>query len=179
MSISSFLSEKFAGARKNPKTDVSIYDFTIPAIDGTPVDFSQFRGKKLLIVNTASKCGFTPQYADLQKLHDQYGDKVVVMGFPANNFLWQEPANNTAIAAFCEKNYGVTFLMFEKVSVKGKDRHDLYRWLEAKTGKLPSWNFCKYLVSEDGTDVKFFPSKINPLDKEIVDLIIGHDEKTA
>ncbi|HLT71487.1 MAG TPA: glutathione peroxidase [Cyclobacteriaceae bacterium] len=173
MSISSFLSEKFAAARGNPKTEVSIYDFTINAIDGTPVDFSQYQGKKLLIVNTASKCGFTPQYADLQKLHEQYGDKVVVLGFPANNFLWQEPADNNAIAAFCEKNYGVTFQLFEKINVKGKERHELYKWLEAKTGKLPSWNFCKYLVNEDGTDVKFFPSKKNPLDQEIIDLIIG------
>lgn len=173
MSIASFLSEKLATVRGAPKAEGSIYDFTINAIDGAPVDFSQFKGKKLLVVNTASKCGFTPQYADLQKLHEKYGDRVTVLGFPANNFLWQEPADNTAIAAFCEKNYGVTFRMFEKISVKGKDRHDLYRWLEAKTGKSPSWNFCKYLVSEDGTVVKFFPSKINPLDKEIIDLIIG------
>lgn len=173
MSLSSFLSEKFAAARGNAKVERNIYDLTVNAIDGTPVDLSSYKGRKLLIVNTASKCGFTPQYADLQKLHEQYGDRVVVMGFPANNFLWQEPANNSAIAAFCQKNYGVTFPMFEKISVKGKDRHDLYRWLEAKTGKLPSWNFCKYLVSEDGTQVRFFPSKINPLDKEIVDLIIG------
>lgn len=173
MSLSSFLSEKFAAARGNAKAERDIYDLTVNAIDGTPVDFSRYKGRKLLIVNTASKCGFTPQYADLQKLHEQYGDRVVVMGFPANNFLWQEPADNSAIAAFCQKNYDVTFPMFEKISVKGKDRHDLYRWLESKTGKLPSWNFCKYLVSEDGTQVRFFPSKINPLDKEIVDLIIG------
>lgn len=98
----------------------------------------------------------------------------MVLGFPANNFLWQEPADNDAIATFCEKNYGVTFQMFGKISVKGKDRHDLYRWLEAMTGKLPSWNFCKYLVNEDATQVKFFPSKVNPLDKEILDQIIGN-----
>lgn len=173
MSIASFLSEKLAAARGNSKVEGSIYDFTINAIDGTPIDFSIYKGKKLLIVNTASKCGYTPQYADLQKLHEQYGDRVVVLGFPANNFLWQEPADNNSIAAFCEKNYGVTFQMFEKISVKGRDRHDLYRWLEAKTGKAPSWNFCKYLVSEDTSVIRFFPSKVNPLDKEIVDLIIS------
>lgn len=173
MGLVSFLSEKLGAGRGNTKVEGSIYDFVVNAIDGTPVDFSRYKGKKLLIVNTASKCGFTPQYADLQKLHEQYADKVVVLGFPANNFLWQEPANNEAIATFCKKNYGVTFQMFEKISVKGRDRHDLYRWLEAKTGQLPSWNFCKYVVNEDGTEVRFFPSKINPLDKEIIDLIIG------
>lgn len=174
MGIASFLSEKLSGARGSKKFEGSLYDFEIPAIDGTPIHFSRYRGKKLLIVNTASKCGFTPQYADLQKLHEQYGDRVVVLGFPANTFLWQEPADNDAIATFCEKNYGVTFQMFGKISVKGKDRHDLYRWLEAMTGKLPSWNFCKYLVNEDATQVKFFPSKVNPLDKEILDQIIGN-----
>ena len=173
MGIASFLSEKLSAARGTKKAEGSLYDFEISALDGTPVNFSRYRGKKLLIVNTASKCGFTPQYADLQKLHEQYGDKVVVLGFPANNFLWQEPADNDAIAAFCEKNYGVTFQMFGKISVKGKDRHDLYRWLEGMTGKVPSWNFCKYLVNEDATHVLFFPSKVNPMDKEILDHIIG------
>jgi glutathione peroxidase len=173
MGIASFLSEKLSSVRGGKKFEGSLYDFVIPALDGTPINFSQYRGKKLLIVNTASKCGFTPQYADLQKVHEQYGDRVVVLGFPANNFLWQEPADNDAIAAFCSKNYGVTFQMFGKISVKGKDRHDLYRWLESMTGKLPSWNFCKYLVNEDATHVQFFPSKVNPLDKEILDQIIG------
>ncbi|HEY8513633.1 MAG TPA: glutathione peroxidase [Cyclobacteriaceae bacterium] len=174
MGIASFLSEKLSAARGSKKFEGSLYDFEIPALDGTPINFSRYKGKKLLIVNTASKCGFTPQYADLQKLHELYGDKVVVLGFPANNFLWQEPADNDAIAAFCSKNYGVTFQMFGKISVKGKDRHDLYRWLEGMTGKLPSWNFCKYLVNEDATRVQFFPSKVNPLDKEILDQIIGN-----
>lgn len=173
MGIASFLSEKLSAARGTKKVEGSLYDFEISALDGTPINFSRYRGKKLLIVNTASKCGFTPQYADLQKLHEQYGDKVLVLGFPANNFLWQEPADNDAIAAFCEKNYGVTFQMFGKISVKGKDRHDLYRWLEGMTGKVPSWNFCKYLVNEDATHVLFFPSKVNPMDKEILDHIIG------
>src|SRR5690606_33820817 len=172
MGIASFLSEKLSGSPK--KVEASLYDSQINALDRPPISFSQYKAKKLLIFNTASKCGYTPQYADLQKLHEQYGDKVVVLGFPANNFLWQEPADNDAIAAFCQKNYGVTFQMFGKISVKGKDRHDLYRWLEGMTGKLPSWNFCKYLVNEDATQVRFFPSKVNPLDKEILDHIIGN-----
>ncbi|HEX6891986.1 MAG TPA: glutathione peroxidase, partial [Chryseolinea sp.] len=141
------------------------------ALNGDTIDFSQYRGKNLLIVNTASKCGYTPQYADLEKLHDNYAGKVVVLGFPANNFLWQEPGSNEEIAAFCEKNYGVSFQMFEKISVRGRDKHPLYRWLEAKTGETPSWNFCKYVVSKDGKDVKFFSSNVKPLDNEILNLV--------
>lgn len=145
----------------------SIYDFKIAALDGTEIDFSAYQGKQLLIVNTASKCGKTPQYADLQKMHEQYVDKVTILGFPANNFLWQEPGTNKEIAEFCVRNYGVTFQMFEKISVKGKDKHPLYQWLSAKSGKEPTWNFCKYLVKPDGT-VKFFSSDIKPLDQQII-----------
>lgn len=148
-------------------TPASIYEFKMNAIDGQVIDFAQYKGKTLLLVNVASKCGFTPQYEDLEKLHEQYGDKVTVLGFPANNFAHQEPGSNAEIAQFCEKNYGVSFQMFEKISVKGKDQHPLYAWLEQKTGEAPSWNFCKYLVKPDGT-VKFFRSKVNPLDNEIV-----------
>src|SRR5918993_108105 len=135
----------------------SIYDFKINSIDGQEIDFSRYKGKSILIVNVASKCGYTPQYADLEKLHEDFGNKVVVLGFPANNFGSQEPGNNTEIAEFCQKNYGVKFQMFEKVSVKGDDQHALFQWLKAKTGEEPTWNFCKYLVKPDGT-VKFFPS---------------------
>jgi glutathione peroxidase len=148
----------------------SIYDFKINSLEGQEIDFSQYKGKTLLIVNVASKCGFTPQYADLQKLHDQMGDKVVVLGFPANNFKGQEPGTNLEIAEFCEKNYGVKFQMFEKISVKGDDQHPLYQWLKEKTGQEPTWNFCKYLVKPDGT-VKFFPSKVGPMDKEILNAL--------
>jgi glutathione peroxidase len=148
----------------------SIYDFKINSLDGQVVDFEQFKGKNLLIVNVASKCGFTPQYADLEKLHDEYGEDVVVLGFPANNFGSQEPGTNLEIAEFCEKNYGVSFQMFEKISVKGSDQHPLYQWLKDKTGQEPTWNFCKYLVKPDGT-VTFFPSKVKPTDKEIVDAL--------
>ncbi|MEY3404854.1 MAG: glutathione peroxidase [Cyclobacteriaceae bacterium] len=149
----------------------SIYEFKIPSIDGKMIDFSDFKGKWILIVNTASKCGYTPQYGDLQKLHEQYGSKVVVLGFPANNFLWQEPGSNKEIASFCEKNYGVSFQMFEKVSVKGSDKHPLFRWLEAKTGKTPGWNFSKYLVRPDGSVAGFYSSSVNPLDKTIIDQV--------
>ena len=144
----------------------SLYDFKVNSLDGKTIDFSQYKGKTLLIVNTASECGNTPQYADLQKLHETYGDKVVVLGFPANNFGGQEPGSNTDIASFCKKNYGVTFQMFEKISVKGSDQHPLYAYLKEKTGQEPSWNFCKYLVKPDGT-VKFFKSSVKPMDKEI------------
>lgn len=149
----------------------SIYDFKIRSIDGDLIDFSRYKGKNLLIVNVASKCGYTPQYADLEKLHENYGDKVVVLGFPANNFGNQEPGTNAEIAEFCQKNYGVKFQMFEKISVKGDDQHPLYKWLKEKTGQEPTWNFCKYLVKPDGT-VKFFPSKVKPLDAQILDELI-------
>ena len=149
----------------------SIYDFKIKALDGKEIDFNQYKGKKLLIVNTASKCGKTPQYEGLEKLHEQFGGKVTVLGFPANNFLWQEPGSNAEIAEFCQRNYGVQFQMFEKVSVKGGDQHPLYRWLQGKTGERPDWNFSKYLVSEDGSKVTFFKSGVQPLDKRIVDQI--------
>lgn len=141
----------------------SIYDFKVNSLEGESIDFAKYKGKTLLIVNTASKCGYTPQYADLQKLHEQYGDRVTILGFPANNFGAQEPGTNTQIAEFCEKNYGVSFQMFEKISVKGDDQHPLYQWLKEKTGQEPSWNFCKYLVKPDGT-VKFYASKVKPLD---------------
>ena len=148
----------------------SIYDFKVNSLDGKEIDFSRYKGKNLLIVNVASECGFTPQYADLQKLHGQYGDRVVILGFPANNFGGQEPGSNQQIAQFCEKNYGVEFQMFEKISVKGDDQHPLYQWLKEKTGQEPTWNFCKYLVKPDGT-VRFFPSKVKPLDQEILNAL--------
>jgi glutathione peroxidase len=147
-------------------TTSSLYDLKMNSLEGKSIDFSQYKGKTLLIVNTASECGYTPQYADLQKLQEAEGSTVVILGFPANNFGGQEPGTNTEIASFCKKNYGVTFQMFEKISVKGNDQHPLYAWLKDKTGQEPSWNFCKYLVKPDGT-VKFFKSSVNPLDSQI------------
>lgn len=139
----------------------SVYDFKMTAIDGQEIDFKTYKNKPLLIVNVASKCGYTPQYADLQEFHEKFGDKITILGFPANNFGGQEPGTNLQIAEFCEKNYGVSFQMFEKISVKGEDQHALYQFLKEKSGKEPSWNFCKYLVKPDGT-VKFFASGVKP-----------------
>jgi glutathione peroxidase len=170
MGIVASLSGMFSSSQKSDVT-TSIYDFKIKGLDGKEIDFSKYKGKKLLIVNTASKCGLTPQYEGLEKLHEQFREKVNVLGFPANNFLWQEPGTNSDIAEFCERNYGVQFQMFGKVSVKGGDKHPLYQWLEAKTGETPDWNFSKYLVSEDGTQVTFFKSGVQPLDPEIINKI--------
>ena len=156
----------------------SIYDFKAKAIDGKEIDFAQFKGKKLLIVNTASACGYTPQYADLQKLHEQMGDKVLILGFPANNFGGQEPDGNAEIAAFCKKNYGVTFQMFEKVDVVGKGQHPLFQWLSDKdqngwNSETPKWNFSKYLINEKGELIKYFGSKVKPFDAELLEAIKG------
>ncbi len=141
----------------------SVYDFKMTSIDGSEIDFGTYKGKNLLIVNVASKCGYTPQYEDLQELHEKYGDKVTILGFPANNFGGQEPGTNLQIAEFCKANYGVAFQMFEKISVKGSDQHPLYKFLKDKSGKEPSWNFCKYLVKADGS-VKFYASGVNPIE---------------
>jgi glutathione peroxidase len=128
-------------------------------------------GQKVLIVNTASECGYTPQYEDLQALHEQFGGKVTVLGFPANNFGGQEPGSNLQIAQFCKKNYGVSFQLFEKIDVVGKNTAPLYAWLEKQTGKVPTWNFCKYLIDENGKVVQFFPSAVNPMDEQVTGLL--------
>jgi glutathione peroxidase len=151
-------------------TGTSLYDFKMNSIEGKEIDFSTYKGKTLLIVNVASECGFTPQYKELQQLHEAYGGKVTILGFPANNFGGQEPGSNVQIAQFCQKNFGVSFQMFEKISVAGSDQHPLFQYLKEKTGQEPKWNFCKYLVKPDGS-VKFFPSKVSPLDKQIVDAL--------
>lgn len=150
----------------------SVYDFTVKAIDGKEVKLSKYKGKKLLIVNTASKCGFTPQYKELEELSKKYGSKVVVLGFPSNSFN-QELTSNAEVATFCEKNFGVTFPLFETVQVKGDDAIPLYKYLADKTknglvADAPSWNFCKYLVDEKGHVLKFYSSKVTPLSPELV-----------
>lgn len=160
---------------ENPSA-MNFYDFKMNAIDGSVIDFSQFKGKKILIVNTASQCGYTSQYADLQKLHQQHGDKLVVLGFPANNFGGQEPGSNEQIQGFCQKNYGVSFQMFEKISVKGSDMHPLYQWLSDRNqngwnDQAPSWNFCKYLISEEGKLLKFYGSAVKPMSEDITSLL--------
>ena len=149
--------------KEKKMTKETIYQFTVTDLYGKSFDFSTLKGKKVLIVNTASECGLTPQYKDLEAIYEKYKDKnFVIVGFPANNFGSQEPGNNDQIATFCQKNYGVNFQMFEKISVKGSDQHPLYEWLKEKTGQEPSWNFCKYLIKADGT-VKFFKSAVNTM----------------
>jgi glutathione peroxidase len=149
------------------------YALEATTLDGQTVKFSDFKGKKVLIVNTASKCGFTPQYEDLQKLHEQYSDKVTVLGFPCNQFGGQEPGNKDDIESFCRINYGVTFQMFDKVDVKGNEQHPVYKWLTDKNEngwntKAPSWNFCKYLINEKGELVEFYGSAVKPTSTKII-----------
>jgi len=151
----------------------SIYEIKINALDGTPLDLSQYKGKKLMIVNVASKCGLTPQYEELQQLHEQYGDKVTLLGVPCNQFLNQEPGSSEEIATFCSKNYGVTFQLAEKVDVKGKDQHPLYQWLTQKSmngveDSEVKWNFQKYLIDEEGRLEAVFSPRTTPLDDEII-----------
>lgn len=150
----------------------TIYDFKVESLDGKEINFADFKGKKILIVNTASECGFTPQYADLEKVYEQYKDKLVVIGFPANNFGGQEPGTNTEIGAFCQKNYGVTFPMAAKVSVKGDDTAPIFKYLTEKelngvknTSIL--CNFTKFLVDENGKLIDTFISTTNPTDEAI------------
>ncbi|HYW94077.1 MAG TPA: glutathione peroxidase [Bacteroidales bacterium] len=156
---------------------VSFYDFTVKDINGNDFNFSQLKGKKVMVVNTASKCGFTPQYADLEKLYEKYKDDgFVIIGFPANNFHNQEPGTNSEIKAFCKKNYGVSFPMMSKISVKGDDMSPVYKWLTTKklNGEADSdvrWNFQKYLISRDGKLVKVIYSKEKPDSNEVVSWI--------
>ena len=155
----------------------SFYDFKVQDIDGNNFDLSSLKGKKVLVVNTASKCGLTPQYEQLQSIFEKYGgDKFTIIGFPANNFLKQEPGTNSEIEEFCQKNYGVTFQMMSKISVKGDDMHPLYQWLtqKSKNGVLDSevaWNFQKYLIDENGKLVEMVSPKVKPDDEIIVNWI--------
>ena len=151
---------------------MSIYDFKVPSLDGGSIDFSSFKGKKILIVNTASKCGYTPQYEELQALSEKYKQNLVIVGFPANNFGQQEPGTNEEIKEFCQKNYGVSFPMAEKVSVVGDDIHPLFKYLTEEAKKLGvedpiKWNFTKFLVDENGKLVAVFNSKVKPMSEDI------------
>jgi len=152
----------------------TLHQFTVEALEGEAFDFSTLKGKKVMVVNTASKCGLTPQYKELQALYEEYGsDSFVIVGFPANNFLAQEPGSNEEIAAFCERNYGVTFPMMAKIDVKGKDMHPVYAFLtqKDKNGVMDSkvtWNFQKYLVNEEGVVEKVISPRTSPKDEEII-----------
>lgn len=150
----------------------SIHGFKVEALDGSTIDFSKFKGKKILVVNTASECGFTPQYADLEKLSKAYKNKLVVVGFPANNFGGQEPGSNKEIATFCQRNYGVSFPMAAKISVKGNDIAPIYKFLtDKKENGVKStkilWNFTKILLDEKGNVIDSFVSTTNPMSESI------------
>jgi glutathione peroxidase len=149
------------------------YDFKVKTLEGGDFDFSSLRGKKVMIVNTASKCGFTPQYKDLEEVYEKYQGDLVIIGFPANNFMRQEPGSATDIRKFCTENYGVTFPMMEKISVKGNDMHPLYKWLTSKdkNGVIDSevkWNFQKYLIDENGILVDVIYSKEKPSSEKVI-----------
>lgn len=154
------------------KTEM-LYEISINSLMGEPIDLSDFKGKKILFVNVASKCGYTPQYAGLQELSNKYKDKLVVIGIPCNQFGGQEPGSKEEIAQFCEKNYGVTFLITEKVDVKGENQHPLYGWLTQKQynqveDTKVKWNFQKYLVDENGKYVAKFDSGVKPMSDDLV-----------
>jgi glutathione peroxidase len=154
------------------QSDKTLYDFIVEDIQGNEYPLSQLKGKKVLIVNTASKCGLTPQYEDLEKLYNTYKDKnFIIIGFPANNFLKQEPGSNEEIEAFCQKNYGVSFPMMSKISVKGDDMHPLYKWLTEETKSEVSWNFQKYLIDETGKIKGYVSPKTKPFDDTILSWI--------
>ena len=152
----------------------SVHDFTMKTIDGKEQPLSAYKGKTLLIVNVASKCGFTPQYKGLEALYEKYKDRgLVVLGFPANNFGWQEPGTDAEIQQFCSATYGVSFPMFSKISVKGKDLHPLYKYLtesSAPAGDI-SWNFNKFLIGPDGRIAGRWGSRTTPEDKELLGTI--------
>lgn len=153
----------------------NFYNFKINNISGAPIRLTDFKGKKILIVNTASECGYTPQYAELEKLHLKYKNKLVVIGVPANNFGGQEPGSNKQIMQFCSKNYGVSFLLTEKVSVTGTDAHPLFKWLTSQPnqdfdGEI-KWNFEKFLLDENGKLVRRYRSKVKPMDPSITSAI--------
>jgi glutathione peroxidase len=159
-------------------TDVpaNIYDFKVEGLTGGEIDFSKYKGKKILIVNTASECGYTPQYEGLEKLYETHKNNLVIVGFPANNFGEQEPGTNKDIASFCQKNYGVTFPMAAKVEVKGNSTAPIYQWLTKKSynhfmDSEVKWNFQKYLVDENGKLVAVFYSKTTPDSPELLEAI--------
>ena len=161
----------------NIKSQSNFFDFSMKTLEGTDFNFSTLKGKKIMLVNVASKCGLTPQYTDLQKLYDNYKDQnFIIIAFPANNFLNQEPGTAEEIRDFCTKNYGVTFPVMEKISVKGKDMHPLYQWLTRKAlngveDSEVQWNFQKYLINPDGSLFKVISPRTLPQDQEIINWI--------
>lgn len=156
------------------ETPTSLHGFTMETITGEQTSLSEYEGKVVVVVNVASKCGLTPQYEDLQKFFEEYADKgVVILGFPANNFMSQEPGSNSDIQTFCTTNYGVTFPMFAKISVKGRDQHPLYQFLEEATDQNPTWNFHKYLINQQGEVVASISPHTGIYDESVVAQING------
>lgn len=154
----------------------SIYDYSFTTLTGEKVNLSDYKGKKILIVNTASECGYTPQYEQLEEVYQKYGDKLVIIGFPTNDFGKQEPGSNEEIAKFCQLNYGVTFPMSQKITVKGEETHPLFNWLTSQdlNGKMDyevKWNFHKFLIDEEGNLLAAYPSKVKPDSEEIISFI--------
>lgn len=157
----------------NVSNTTSFFNLKATSLDGKEVDFQQFKGKKVIVLNVASECGYTPQYADWQRFYEANKDEAVVLGFPSNQFGGQEPGAAAEIAQFCQKNYGVTFPMFEKGDVKGENKTAVYRWLTdaSQNGwntQEPGWNFCKYVINEEGQLTHFFASKVKPADEEFL-----------
>ena len=171
--------QKVANVNQTTMSKQNIYQFKVEDLEGNTFDFSTLKGKKILVVNTASECGLTPQYEQLQAIYEKYRDKnFVIVGFPANNFGSQEPGTNQQIASFCQKNYGVTFPMMAKISVKGNDMHEVFKFLtqKAKNGLEDNevqWNFQKYLINENGELAKVVSPRTLPTDAEIVNWIEG------
>lgn len=154
------------------QTSSTVYDFSLTGIDGKEINLNAFKGKKILFVNVASKCGYTPQYEGLQKLYEQNKEKLVIIGLPCNQFMNQESGTNEEIQTFCSKNYGVTFPISQKIYVKGDKIHPLYNWLTRKElngveDSKVKWNFQKYLINEEGNLIQVFGSKVKPLAEEI------------
>ena len=154
----------------------SFYDLHLNDINGEEIDLQSFKGKKVLLVNVASKCGYTDQYADLQELYETHGDKLEIIGIPCNDFGRQEPGSSIEIKNFCKMNYGVTFTLSEKQNIKSKPVSGLFEWLSNPdlngwNSSLPSWNFCKYMIDESGKLTHFFKSGVNPNGKDILDLL--------
>lgn len=156
----------------NAKAKSSIYELSFISLTGEEIKLSSFKGKKIMIVNVASRCGFTPQYAELEKIQQKYKDKLQIIGFPCNQFAGQEPGDSKQIKEFCTSNYGITFPISEKINVKGNNKHPIFQWLTNKNlngwnSQSPSWNFCKYIISEDGQLMAYLSSKVLPDSKEI------------
>lgn len=156
---------------------IRFHDLSIQSLDGkSTIKFAEFKGKKVLCVNVASECGYTYQYEGLEELHKKYGDKLVVIGFPCNQFGGQEPGAPEEIESFCKKNYGVSFLMTEKIDVKGENQHAVYQWLTNKSQNgvddySIKWNFNKFMIDEDGKLIAYFGSSVKPMDEEITSLL--------